>query len=411
MTTGLYKKIKWLMVIRLIIITIILVAGSFMLLIEKLPFYCLIALVYLASIGYSFFLRKKKWLNQLAYVQIIGDVLVETAVIHYSGGIESVFAILYVLSIISASIVISARSSIIIASAAGILYTALVGLEYIEIIPQVSANLGLYEEGFVVIYLIYVRVTIFGLVGFLSGYLAQRINQVEKRMMQREKLLAMGQFAASIAHQIRNPLASLSGSVELLKERLNLDKSNQQLMEVVVRESNRLGGIIDQFLEYTRGESLKLELNDLNEILSEVLAMVKENKDFNPDIKVVRENEDIKIIANIDHHQIKQALFNIVTNAYEAMPEGGTLTLFIKNEVDYADINISDTGIGMPADHLKQVFEPFKTTTKETGTGMGLVIANCIIENHGGRIIVKSAEGKGSTFIVRLPKQNEDTGK
>ncbi|MCK4249091.1 MAG: hypothetical protein KAX15_04860, partial [Candidatus Omnitrophica bacterium] len=303
------------------------------------------------------------------------------------------------------------RSSIIIASAAGILYTALVGLEYIEIIPQVSANLGFYEEGFIVLYLIYVRVTIFGLVGFLSGYLAQRINQVEKRMMQREKLLAMGQFAASIAHQIRNPLASLSGSVELLKERLNLDKSNQQLMEVVVRESNRLGGIIDQFLEYTRGESLKLELNDLNEILSEVLAMVKENKDFNPDIKVVRENEDIEIIAHVDHHQIKQALFNIITNAYEAMPEGGTLTLFIKNEVDYADINISDTGIGMPADHLKQVFEPFKTTTKETGTGMGLVIANCIIENHGGRIIVKSAEGKGSTFIVRLPKQNEDTGK
>jgi len=405
--TGLYKKIKWLMVIRLIVITIILVAGSFFLGVEKFPFYCLISLVYLATIVYSFLLRNKKGLHRLAYIQIIFDVLIETAVIHYSGGIESIFAMLYVLSIISGSAVISARASIVIASVASFLYAAMATLEYLDFIPQVAAGLGFYEDGFLVIYLIYVRVTIFCLVGFLAGYLARRINQVEERMMQREKLLAMGQFAASIAHQIRNPLAALSGSVELLKERLNLDESNRQLMEVVVRESSRLGKIIDQFLEYTRGESLKFEKHNLNEILSEVLALVRENKDFGAGIELIREKEDNTVSAYVDKQQIKQALFNIITNAFEAMPEGGRLTLGLYDEVDCVDIKIADTGVGMPDNHLKRIFEPFNITTKKDGTGMGLVIANCIIENHAGRIIVNSALNKGSTFIVRLPKREQ----
>lgn len=404
MVAGLYKKIKWLMVARLIVTTIILVVGSFFLLVEKFPFYCIISSVYLATIIFSFFLRKKRNLGLLAYSQIIFDVLVETAIIHYSGGIESIFAILYVLSIISGSIVISAGSSIVIASVASILYATLVGLEYFGIIPQEATSLGFYQEGLYVLYLIYVRVTIFCLVGFLCGYLARRISQVEKRMMQRGKLLAMGEFAASIAHQIRNPLASLSGSIELLSERLSLDEPNRKLMEVVVKESGRLGKIIDQFLEYTRREPLEFERHSLNELLSEALALAKDSGKFGSGIELIRENEDDRALVRVDRQQIKQALLNIITNAIEAMQDGGRLTVGIKDEVDYANVRIVDTGVGIPRGHLKRIFEPFQKTTKGGGAGTGLAIANCIVEDHGGTINVRSRVGHGSTFTVRLPK-------
>ena len=233
MITGLYKKIKWLMIVRLIIVTIILVVGSFFLLVEKLPFYLLISLVYLATIIYSFLLLRRSHLYLLAYSQVVFDIIIESCIIHYSGGLDSVFAMLYVLSIISASVVISARASMVTALAASVVYIFLVGLEYFGFIPQVPIGLSSYRDGFYVLYLVYVRVTMFCLVGFLSGLLARRVTRMEERMRQQEKLSAMGEFAAGIAHQLRNPLASLRGSLELLKERLRLDESDQKLMELI----------------------------------------------------------------------------------------------------------------------------------------------------------------------------------
>jgi len=404
MIPGLYKKIKWLMIVRLIIVTIILVVGSFFLLIEKLPFYCLISSVYLATIIYSFLLLRKSHLYLLAHSQIVFDIIIETFIIHYSGGLESVFAMLYVLSIISASVVISARASMVTALAASVVYTSLVGLEYLGFIPQVPTGLGFYRDGLYVLYLVYVRVTIFCLVGFLSSLLARRVTRMEERMRQGEKLSAMGEFAAGIAHQLRNPLASLSGSLELLKERLGLDEADQKLMDLIVMESNRLGGIIDQFSDYTWKKDLKFERCNINEILSEVLALAKESDRFSQNIEVVRSDEKGAINLAVDPQQIKQAFLNIILNAIEAMPQGGKLTIWVKDRIDHVEISCADTGFGIPRERLKKIFEPFQRTTKGRGAGIGLAIANRIVTNHGGTISVKSKVGRGSTFVVTLPK-------
>lgn len=404
MVPGIYRKIKWLMIVRLIIATIILVVGSFFLRVEKIPFYFLISLVYIITIVYSIFLLKRSYLYLLAHSQIVFDIIIATFIIHYSGGLESVFAMLYVLSIISASVVISARASMVIASVASGLYALLVGMEYFGIIPQVSTGLGFYLDGFYCLYLVYVRVTMFCLVGFLSGLLAKRVTRMEERMRQGEKLSAMGEFAAGIAHQLRNPLASLSGSLELLKERLKLDEADQKLMELIVKESNRLGGIIDQFSDYTRAKNLKFERCNINETLSEVLALAKDSDRFSQNIEVVRSDEKEAINLAVDPQQIKQAFLNIILNAIEAMPEGGKLTIWIKDRIDHVEVRCSDTGVGITRDRLRKIFEPFQKTTKGRGAGIGLAIANRIVANHGGTISVKSKVGRGSTFTIRLPK-------
>lgn len=243
----------------------------------------------------------------------------------------------------------------------------------------------------------------------LSGYIITfedltKVRRLEYAMRQSEKMAAVGQLAAGIAHEIRNPLASISGSIQLLGGSFtSRQEEEQRLMSIVLREIDRLNNLITEFLDFVRPDTLKDDPVDLNSLAREVLEMMKFNKALRPD---VRQTLSLRASREIGGHRdkLKQAFMNIVINAYQAMndaenPEIEISTFDRENSVV---IKVRDHGCGIDEIGLRRIFEPFHTT-KPKGTGLGLAVTHKIIENHGGRVFVDSTKGVGTEFTLEFP--------
>lgn len=230
------------------------------------------------------------------------------------------------------------------------------------------------------------------------------IKALEKQMRQQDKLAAVGQLAAGIAHEIRNPLASISGSIQLLvASPENLKDEDLKLMRIVLREIDRLNGLITEFLEFVRPDVQANEVVQVPTILQEVLEMVRFNKGLPQDVQQkVSFTSKLPILGHRD--KLKQAFLNIVINSYQAMAETPVklLTVQVFEEGDHLKVMIQDTGCGMKEKILDRMFEPF-LTTKPKGTGLGLAITHKILESHGAQIFVTSEEGKGTQFTMLFP--------
>jgi two-component system sensor histidine kinase PilS (NtrC family) len=243
----------------------------------------------------------------------------------------------------------------------------------------------------------------------LSGYIITfqdltKVRRLEHSVRQSEKMAAVGQLAAGIAHEIRNPLASISGSIQLLGTSLtSRQEEEQRLMKIVLREIDRLNNLITEFLDFVRPDQLKDDPVDLNGLAREVLEMMKFNKALRPDVK---QTVDFKAAREIggDRNKLKQALMNIIINAYQAMNEGEAPEIEVST-VDRDNsvvLKIRDHGCGIDEVGLRRIFEPFHTT-KPKGTGLGLAVTHKIIENHGGRVFVESTKGVGTEFTLEFP--------
>jgi len=229
------------------------------------------------------------------------------------------------------------------------------------------------------------------------------IAKLEAQMRRQEKLAAVGKLAAGIAHEIRNPLASISGSIELLKASLRSENRDEvKLMEIVLREIDRLNGLISEFLDFVRPEERKDTPCDINKILKEVLDMVKLNGKLNQSVTQEREFQATGFVPG-DKNKLKQVFLNLVINAYQSMNQSKDAKLFVgsKTESDVLTVKIRDTGCGMNEGTLKRLFEPF-FTTKPSGTGLGLATAHKILETHDARIFVESREGNGTEFTIQF---------
>lgn len=225
------------------------------------------------------------------------------------------------------------------------------------------------------------------------------IKKAEEEAKRKEKLAAIGELSRNIAHEIRNPLASLKGSVEMLIEDRVSEKQKKRLMEIALKEMDRLNKIITDFLLYTRPASLSFKRFDLGSLIDEVVIMLKTlNKAEKVDIKKYGP-EHLEIMG--DEAQLKQVFLNLGYNALEAMPEGGRLDISVLRNTDMALITFSDSGQGIKDEEIDKIFYPFYTT-KEGGSGLGLSIAYKIIEEHHGKISVRSSS-TGTTFEVRIP--------
>ena len=226
----------------------------------------------------------------------------------------------------------------------------------------------------------------------------------DRQIMQSEKLASLGQLAAGITHEIRNPLGIISGSAETLLKQ-NDSETRREMAQYIMEESERINSMINNFLNFARPREPRLQSCDLVGLLSRMLQLITaEAKSGNVDI--VREIPDEPLLARIDPEQIQQALLNIALNALEAMPRGGVCRVALsKNGKDRVVIRLSDTGVGISQENLPRIFDPF-FTTKDNGTGLGLSIAHSIVENHGGTISVSSGPKKGTTFIVNLPYES-----
>ena len=233
------------------------------------------------------------------------------------------------------------------------------------------------------------------------------LRKAQERMVQSEKLSSLGRLAASIAHEINNPLAGILTYAKLLVRTLEEappdDARRAKIisqLKLVERETQRCTAIVRNLLDFARERELKLTQVDVNAVLGETLFLIN-NQVKMQNIQLQAELGNVPPIE-ADFGQIRQALVNILINACDAMPGGGTLHIASRNAGGSAEIVVRDTGTGIPAEHLKKVFDPF-FTTKEKGTGLGLSVVYGIVERHGGALRVDSTPGIGTTVTITLP--------
>lgn len=245
--------------------------------------------------------------------------------------------------------------------------------------------------------------------GKLKGWLLLFDDRTEQKMMeetfrQQEKLAAVGQLAAGIAHEIRNPLASISGSIQLMMgSPQNHSDEDMKLMRIVDKEIDRLNGLITEFLEYVRPEKkLNIPVN-LNNVIRECVESLQFNPKLRKDVEqVIQLKAAAEILGNRD--KLKQAILNFVINAYQAMEkvEAPVFTIETHDQGPLVVLIIRDTGVGIKAENLHRIFEPFHTT-KPQGTGLGLAVTHKILQAHDARVFVESQEGQGTKFVIEFP--------
>ncbi len=233
-------------------------------------------------------------------------------------------------------------------------------------------------------------------------------KKMEEKMRHADRLAAVGELSASIAHEIRNPLASISGSVELLKQELNLEGENQRLMSLIVKESSRLSNILTDFLVYARVKTPNFGKVEINRLVSDVIEVAHKHSSYSNSIKLGSESDDTTIYVSGDDEQIRQVILNLVVNALDSIEtEEGEVNIGIEGDSqiypDQVIISVSDNGGGMTSEVRDKIFTPF-FSTKKNGTGLGLAIVRRLVNNMGGKIWVESSPHGGTTFKFTLIK-------
>ena len=233
------------------------------------------------------------------------------------------------------------------------------------------------------------------------------IRSMEETSRRQERLSAVGRVAAGIAHEIRNPLAAMRGSIQVLRSEMQADPSQAELMEIVLRESDRLNRIITDFLTYARPRKFSLVECDLREPLRETFALLRHSPEVSDGHLLEEDLPEEPLTALADAEGVKQVFWNLARNALKAMPGGGRLRAEMRRPREgLVRITFTDTGAGMSPAQVERLFEPFSSSTTG-GTGLGLSIVYQIIRDHGGTINVRSREGHGTTITIELPeKQN-----
>lgn len=532
-----YTKIKWLILSRLLLAAFLLSSLAFFQyqyhifhFPSSTPVYFAVAVFILTGI-YWYLSRTFQNLSLLAYIQVSGDILLISWLVLLTGGIDSGFALLYHVTIISASIILYRRGGFLSASLASILYGGMLDMQYYAVLGFTrSPNYTPIQ----VLYLLFVNILSFYLVALLSSYLSERLRktrqelreksmdfddlqvvqdhilrsvgsgivtmnmtgeitswnnaaeqitgyrfdeiranwktvfgdsikglfghtddlkarpvrfegdvtkhdgskamlgftasllkdesdtvrgiiltfqditrllEMEEQIRRQERLATVGSLAAGIAHEIRNPLASLSGSIQMLQGELELQGDQKHLMDIVLRETDRLNTIITEFLDYARPRSNQREQIFLSSLLEETVTLFRNSKEYRTDIVVICNiPSDIIIIG--DPQRLRQVFWNLLINAAQAIYNGGMITISAATgagiDGDEVTVRFSDSGMGIDGEHIEHIFDPF-FTTKPSGTGLGLAIVYRIIEDHSGTIDVKSELGKGTAVIINLP--------
>jgi len=246
-----------------------------------------------------------------------------------------------------------------------------------------------------------------------TGFLITFQDVTESRKQQREarvqqRLAAVGEMAAGIAHEIRNPLASMSGSIQILRQELPLTSEQSQLMDIVLRESDRLNETIRSFLAYARPQRSGVARVDVGQVITDTARLLQNNAELSDAHEINVSVPESHAWYDADENQIRQVVWNLATNAIRAMPNGGTLTLSVSDQREDAEgpremvIAVEDQGVGIASGDLDGIFQPFRGAF-ERGTGLGLSIVHRIVSDYGGEVHVASQPGVGTRVEVTLP--------
>ncbi|HAD05377.1 MAG: histidine kinase [Desulfuromonadales bacterium GWC2_61_20] len=277
----------------------------------------------------------------------------------------------------------------------------------------------------------YLEIILYNVIGFLTGLLAERelrqklsyqsaarrleesyaelrrqadlILDIEDQLRRADRLSALGELSAGMAHEIRNPLGSIRGTAEILQDGIDPADPRYEFTRILIKEVDRLNRVVQDFLDFARPPTPLRASVDPVAVLREVLQLTRQLALKNG-VEVSLDADAVSATVAGEEEQLKQAFLNLVLNALQAMPTGGTLTIAAGSEGGEVQLRFRDSGPGIPLDLQEKIFNPFFTTRRE-GTGLGLAITQRIVSAHGGRLEVASAMGAGSTFILALPAE------
>jgi two-component system sensor histidine kinase PilS (NtrC family) len=242
------------------------------------------------------------------------------------------------------------------------------------------------------------------------GYLYTFQDVTDHRRLERDaqlqkRLAAVGEMAAGIAHEIRNPLASMSGSMQILRQELALSSDQAQLMDIVLRESDRLNDTIRSFLAYARPQRFEVQRLDLQRVVQETATLLRNSHEVGESHVIEVAPSDAQVLVEADENQVRQVVWNLATNGLRAMANGGALTLSASSDPGQSGapvLTVTDEGVGIPAEDVDSIFQPFRGSFGK-GSGLGLAIVHRIVSDYGGRIDVRSTPGRGTTIRVIFP--------
>lgn len=409
------KSVFWYIILRFIIITSLLVSAfviqvSVSGFLPITPFYYLVLSAYILSILYVLLYSWGRYFAFQAALQVVLDLALITAFVYISGGISTPTYVLYVFPVIGASLVIGARAGYLAAGLAAVLFGLLVDGTYFGIVPYFRADQVIDLSLGGVIYTMFLAWSAFFAIAALVNYFAANLRRTkdalrraQKELILKERLAEAGRVSAGLAHEIRNPLAAVSGAVQVLKDELWLKAEQKELMDIILRESQRVSQSIEQFLDFAApGRKPFMEIH-LPALLDETLKMIRASGELNGRVRVAGGylGSDLRFFGNPG--QFKQIFWNIVKNAVKAMPEGGTLTIDFETDRREVRMRFADSGVGMTEEDRKHLFEPFYSGFRNGGRGLGMSTVRRIVDDYEGRIEVRSERGKGTEILIRLP--------
>jgi signal transduction histidine kinase len=356
---------------------------------------------------------------QYIRIAIIASLLLIVTSLHYltttqQVGAHDVYRRLYYVPIVLGGVWFALRGGVITSVLASLLYVPHVVFHW-----QNHPHIALEQ---------YLEIVLYNFIGCLTGFLSQReqhqkiryqktaetlqesyrklreqadqIIEIEEQLRRADRLSALGELSAGMAHEIRNPLGSIRGTAEILREGVQAKDPKKEFADILIKEVDRLNRVLEDFLSFARPAPVDDCCFRPIQVINEVLDLTRQQASTsNVEVKVEL-NDDIEVHGVGE--QIKQALLNLVLNALQAMPSGGSLSVSTEITDSEYRISITDSGPGISAENRGRIFNPF-VTTRDDGTGLGLAITQRIIQSHEGRIVLDSTPGNGATFTVCLP--------
>jgi two-component system sensor histidine kinase PilS (NtrC family) len=367
------------------------------------------AIVFLSAVYglvYTFFGRYQRLF--IAF-QIAIDTFCISLIIYVTGGYTSVFSFLYLVVVIYSSVFVLKRGALVVALICCLQYSGLLILELYEVIAPFGYG-GTTALSAITAIQVFQKSAIMTAacfsVGYLSGHLSDQERQSKAELVAMEahlgrvqNLAQIGEMAAGLAHEIKNPLASLSGAIQILKNEIEANTDNMRLMHIVLRETDRLSSLVTNFLNFARPSAGQAKRVNLATALADIVTLFEKDGSIDERITVdLKKTPDVFI--EIDPLQLRQVVWNLLLNAAESIDSEGAIKITTQNRKnDWVMVEIADDGCGMNDETVKTIFNPF-FTTKPNGTGLGLSIVYRILETYGCRMDVRSKPGQGSVFSV-----------
>ncbi len=359
---------------------------------------------------YASWLRTRRALVVLAWTQVVVDQLIWTVLVYLSGGPLSGATTFYGLSCVLAAVTLGLMGALGAAAVGSLCFLVLVyGLAVGAILPPVDQPPFVWRPALYV-YPTTVSLLALFVVALLAGYLARRLQtesgrlvEVTERAEAAERLAAVGRIAAALAHEIRNPLGSISGSIEIIREAPGLGEDERRLCEIVVHEVARLEDLVSDMMNLSRPRAPAIQDVDLAGITRDVVALAQKGGRAEHDVPLEYDGPRGSVVVRADGGQLRQVVWNLVRNAIQASGAGQPVVVRVSQETGSAIVSVIDRGAGISKGMREQIFDAF-VTTRSQGVGIGLAVVKQIVDAHAAQIEVVDTPEGGTTFRVRLPR-------